>query len=46
LNSHELLALLTGFLKDGRVLGRLVDIAEDTNGVVVISDDFNGVICA
>jgi glucose/arabinose dehydrogenase len=35
---------LTGFLKDGRVLGRPVDIAEDTNGVVFISDDFNGVI--
>jgi len=35
---------LTGFLKDGRVLGRPVDIAEDRNGVVFISDDFNGVI--
>ena len=35
---------LTGFLKDGRVLGRPVDITEDPNGVVFISDDFNGVI--
>jgi glucose/arabinose dehydrogenase len=35
---------VTGFLKDGRVLGRPVDIAEDPNGVVFISDDFNGVI--
>jgi glucose/arabinose dehydrogenase len=37
-------AFLTGFLKDGRALGRPVDIAEDRKGVVFISDDFNGVI--
>jgi glucose/arabinose dehydrogenase len=35
---------LTGLLKNGRALGRPVDVAEDTNGVVFISDDFNGVI--
>jgi glucose/arabinose dehydrogenase len=37
-------SFLTGFLKDGPVLGRPVDIAEDTSGIVFISDDFNGVI--
>ena len=35
---------LTGFLKDGRVLGRPVDVAEDKNGIVFISDDYNGLI--
>jgi glucose/arabinose dehydrogenase len=35
---------LTGFLKDDRVFGRPVDITEDPNGVVFVSDDFNGVI--
>jgi len=35
---------LTGFLKDGAVSGRPVDIAEAPDGTVYISDDFGGVI--
>jgi glucose/arabinose dehydrogenase len=35
---------LTGFLKDGEVSGRPVDIAEAPDGTVFISDDFGGVI--
>ena len=35
---------LTGFLKDGVVSGRPVDIAEAPDGTVYISDDFGGVI--
>jgi glucose/arabinose dehydrogenase len=35
---------LTGFLKDGKVSGRPVDIVEAPNGTIFISDDFGGVI--
>jgi glucose/arabinose dehydrogenase len=35
---------LTGFLKDGEVLGRPVDLAEAPDGTVFVSDDFGGVI--
>ncbi len=35
---------LTGFLKDGDVSGRPVDIAEAPDGTIFISDDFGGVI--
>jgi glucose/arabinose dehydrogenase len=35
---------LEGFLQRGRVLGRPVDIAEGEDGVIFISDDFNGAI--
>jgi glucose/arabinose dehydrogenase len=35
---------LTGFLKDGVVSGRPVDIAEAPDGTIYISDDFSGVI--
>jgi glucose/arabinose dehydrogenase len=37
-------AFLTGFLKDGEVSGRPVDIAEAPDGTIFISDDFSGVI--
>jgi glucose/arabinose dehydrogenase len=35
---------LSGFLKDGRVFGRPVDVVEDGDGTIFISDDFNSVI--
>jgi glucose/arabinose dehydrogenase len=35
---------LSRFLKDGRVLGRPVDIIEDSDGTIFISDDYNGAI--
>jgi len=35
---------LSGFLKDGQVFGRPVDVIEDDDGTIFISDDFNGVI--
>ncbi len=35
---------LTGFLNDGEVLGRPVDLAEAPDGTVFVSDDFGGVI--
>ena len=35
---------LSGFLKDGHVFGRPVDVVEDPDGNVFISDDYNGVI--
>jgi glucose/arabinose dehydrogenase len=35
---------LTGFLKDGDVSGRPVDIVEAPDGTIFISDDFGGVI--
>lgn len=40
--SEEL--FLSGFLKDGHVFGRPVDVVEDPDGNVFISDDYNGVI--
>jgi glucose/arabinose dehydrogenase len=35
---------LSWFLKDGRVFGRPVDIIEDSNGTIFISDDYSGAI--
>lgn len=35
---------LSGFLRDGDVLGRPADVAEDARGVIYVSDDFNGAI--
>ncbi|HRD68808.1 MAG TPA: PQQ-dependent sugar dehydrogenase [Legionella sp.] len=35
---------ITGFLKDGKVIGRPVHIAEGKEGELYLSDDFNGVI--
>jgi glucose/arabinose dehydrogenase len=35
---------LTGFFRDGEVLGRPVDVVEDSNGVIYVSDDYNGAI--
>ncbi|MBI2131175.1 sorbosone dehydrogenase family protein, partial [Candidatus Woesearchaeota archaeon] len=34
----------TGWLKDGKVLGRPVDIVFDRNGIMYVSDDFTGMI--
>ncbi len=36
--------LITGFLKDGTVSGRPVDIVEGKDGELYLSDDFNGVV--
>ncbi len=35
---------MTGFLLNGDVIGRPVDIAENSSGAIYISDDFNGSI--
>jgi glucose/arabinose dehydrogenase len=35
---------LSGFLRGSRAVGRPVDIAEDQDGVIFVSDDMNGVI--
>lgn len=40
--SHE--PFVWGFLNEGRVLGRPVDVIESSNGVIFISDDFSGTI--
>ncbi len=35
---------MTGFERDGQVIGRPVDIVQDKSGVIYISDDYAGVI--
>ena len=35
---------LTGFLEDDEVIGRPVDVAEDLDGVIYVSDDYAGAI--
>lgn len=35
---------ITGFLKDGKVIGRPVHVVEGTHGELYLSDDFNGTI--
>lgn len=35
---------LSGFLQDGRAIGRPVDVAEGTDGAVYVSDDYAGAV--
>ncbi|HHT0594216.1 TPA: hypothetical protein ACTXXA_002567 [Legionella anisa] len=35
---------ITGFLKNGKVIGRPVHVVEGKEGELYLSDDFNGVI--